>query len=238
MFAIFWQTYLYQPVFNVLIYLYNNVAGHNLGWAVVWLTILLRVVLLPLTIISEFTEVRRKKASEEANRAILAYKNDRVAQQEVARKIMRRYHISPWAKVLMLGIQLLVLVLLYQVFISGISGMRMAKTLYPWVDYPGAIDTNFYGFNIGARHDIWWSGICAIYLWASIYLENRERRGWERAEVFYWVTFPLFTFLALWYLPMVKSLFILTTMIFSDTIRLLRMAIGFAFKAKPASAHH
>ncbi|MDO8626749.1 MAG: YidC/Oxa1 family membrane protein insertase [Candidatus Magasanikbacteria bacterium] len=237
MFNLIWSDFLYQPLFNVLIFLYNTIAGQNLGWAVVWLTVLLRVALLPLTIISEFTEVRRQKAAVEAEKAIVAYKNDRVAQKEIARKIMRKYHISPWAKVLMLGIQLLVLILLYQVFISGISGTRMARTLYPGVDYPGAINVDFYGFNIGTPHDIWWSGICAIYLLVSIYLERRSRRGWQRAEVFYWISFPLFTFAALWYLPMVKSLFILTTMVFSDIISLIRSAIRYAFKPAAVAKH-
>lgn len=237
MFASFWFVYLYQPLLNVLIIIYNTIANHNMGWAVVWLTIFLRVALLPLTIIAEFTEVRRQKAVAEASRALAAFKGDRIAQREEARKIIRRYHISPWAKVLTLAIQLLVFILLYQVFIGGINGQRFVKTLYTNVDLPGTINSNFYGFNIGHVHDPWWAGLAALYLVVSIYLEHRRggQRQWEGAEVFYLVSFPIFTFAVLWWLPMVKSLFILTTMLFSDTIKAVRRLIIYLFKA--SSAH-
>jgi len=47
--------------------------------------------------------------------------------------------------------------------------------------------------------------------------------------------FPIFTYYALWYLPMVKCLFILTTMVFSDIITIIRKIIFPIKKAeKPA----
>ena len=131
MLSYFWSAFLYQPLFNALIWIYLNIAGRNLGWAVVWLTIFLRAILLPLTIISERDAIRQEKVNEEARHAAKAFKNDAVAQKEEIRKIMRKNKISPWAKVITLGAQLLVLILLYQVFIRGINGERVIKFLYP-----------------------------------------------------------------------------------------------------------
>lgn len=225
MFAYFWQTFLYQPLFNVLIWLYSNVAGQNLGWAVIWLTIFLRILLLPLTIIAERNVMKEEQARLEAEKAVAAYRHDSVGQKEAIRKIMKKHHLSPWAKTATLLIQLLVLVLLYQVFIRGISGEKVIKLLYSWVDYPGKPNILFYGFDIGRVHDSLWAGIAAIYLFTSILIEGPSKKNnWQKSEVFFLFLFPLFTFTILWILPMVKSLFILTTMIFSDTIRLLRKA--------------
>ena len=237
MFSYLWFTFLYQPVFNALIWIYTNIAGQNLGWAVVWLTIFLRVILLPFTIVSEFTALRRKKAMLEAEKAIQAFKNDLIAQKEVVRRIMRKFHISPCAKVVTLGIQLLVLILLYQVFIHGINGQKVFRTLYPFVDFPGKINTVFYGFEIGRAHDVLWAVVASLYLFASIFIDNRHRKSWEKSEMFYLLLFPLFTFAALWYLPMVKSLFILTTMIFSDIIAVVASFFRWAFKPKEKTAH-
>ena len=39
---------IYQPIYNALIFLYNVVPGHDLGVAIIFLTILIRVVLYPL----------------------------------------------------------------------------------------------------------------------------------------------------------------------------------------------
>lgn len=229
-----WFSFLYQPLFNALIWIYTNIANQNMGWAVIWLTVFLRILLLPLSIISEYNNHRKEKAVEEAQRAVSAYKNDRIAQKDVIRKIMKKYKVSPWARVLSLGIQALVLVLLYQVFIGGITGEKMIKILYPSIDFPGRINNNFYGFDIGAPHDYIWAGLAALYLLVAIFIESRGKKGWEKSEMYYLVLFPIFMFLILWWLPMVKSLFILTTMLFSDAISLLR---HFFFAKKKEDAH-
>lgn len=225
MLSYFWATYLYQPLFNALIWIYLNIAERNLGWAVVWLTVFLRVILLPLTIISERDAARQEKVEEEARKAAKVFKNDAVAQKEEIRRIMKKNKVSPWAKVILLGLQLLVLVLLYQVFVRGITGERVIKLLYPWIDFPGKINTDFYGFNIGASHDVFWAGIVALYLFISIFL--REGKQWrkDQSKTTFLFLFPLFTFGALWLLPMVKSLFILTSMLFSDIITIIRKII-------------
>ncbi|MFA6547930.1 MAG: YidC/Oxa1 family membrane protein insertase [Candidatus Magasanikbacteria bacterium] len=221
--SLIWNQYLLIPLFNALIWIYSNLTDHNLGWAVVWLTVFLRIVLLPLTIISESNSSKQEKAEAEATLAAKAFRHDHVAQQEEIRKIMKKNRISPWAKTLTLLIQLLVLVLLYQVFVRGITGEKMAKILYSWIDFPGKVNTLFYGFEIGKLHDWVWSGITAIYLFFSIILENRGQKKWQSSQVVFLFVFPLFTFGILWVLPMVKSLFILTSMLFSDIIHLLTL---------------
>ncbi len=220
MLSAFWYYFLYQPLFNALIWIYSNIADLNLGWAVIWLTIFLRIILLPLTIISERNVLREEEAEAEAEKAVAALKQDSVAQKEEVRRIMKKHKISPWAKVATLGIQLLVLVLLYQVFVRGITGVKMAKILYPMIDFPGKINTIFYGFEIGKVHDAFWAGICAAYLFITIIAENRNRKNWQPGQAIFLFVFPLFTFAALWFLPMVKSLFILTSMVFSSIIEI------------------
>ena len=236
-FSLIWNQFLLIPLINALVFIYNNMTDHSLGWAVVWLTVGLRIILLPLTIISEHNSTRQEKAQDESLKAVKAFRFDQVAQQEEIRKIIKKNHISPWAKVLALLIQLLVLILLYQVFLRGITGEKLAKVLYSTIDFPGKINTIFYGFEIGKVHDWIWSGICAVYIFLFIIFENRHKKQWQNSQVVFLFMFPLFTFTALWYLPMVKSLFILTSMIFSDIITLFT---SFIFSSKPAKVgvHH
>ena len=148
---------------------------------------------------------------------------------------MRKYHISPWASVVNLAIQLLVLVLLYQVFLQGITGEHVIKTLYPVIDYPGKIDTNFYGFDVGISHNSIWAGLASLYLLLSTLTASQKHKRWDKSEMYFIIFFPIFTFFALWYLPMVKSLFILTTMMFSDIIKIIHYLVHHPEKkAKPA----
>lgn len=220
-----WTVCLYQPLLNALVWIYNGLAHQNMGWAVVILTVFLRLALLPLSIISQRDMMRQRQVEADARKAAESYKKDRVAQNEEYRKIMRANRISPWAKVIVLGIQGLVLVLLYQVFISGIFGERLVSVLYQSVSFPGAINNLFYGHNIGLSHDAMWAGICAFYLFFGILVEKIADKKWEKSEAVFLVLFPLFVYILLWILPMAKSLFILTSMVFSDILTLTRKAI-------------
>jgi len=220
MFEQIWFTFLYQPLFNALILIYNSIAGQNLGWAVIWLTIFLRIFLLPLSIISEKRNIKKEKVEEQARKSAEAFRGDSIAMKEEFRKIVKKNKISPWAKVAVLLIQVLVFVLLYEVFIQGINGARVIKVLYSAVDYPGNINLNFYGFNVGNTHVVFWAFLAAAYLMLAIFFEHGLKNKWLPSEAAFLILFPLFTFLLLWYLPMVKSLFILTTMMFSTILAL------------------
>ncbi len=218
-----WNNFLYIPVFNALIWLYNNWAEGNLGYAVIILTVGLRLALLPLSIVSERNKMHYQIFDKKITEAQKAYKNDRVLLKEKIRGLLKKYKINPWAKTMTLAIQALMLVLLYQVFIHGITRSKL-NVLYPLVERPEVINTNFYGFELGA-HNIGWAAVVGAVLFIEIYLDQRKRRvGVTRNEQIYAIIFPIMSFLALYALPMVKSLFILTTLAFSYTLSLLRAA--------------
>jgi len=231
MFSSLWFVVFYQPIFNALIWIYSNLAGQNLGFAVIILTVFVRILLLPLTLISEKNTEKNKEIEKQARKYIESYKNDPVVQKEEFRKFMKKHQISPWAKVLILSFQVLLFVLLYQVFMHGISGEKIIKNLYSFVDYPGTLDSTFYGFELGKTHDMFWSLIAVLYLFCSILIRGLIDRTLTKSELIFLIFFPLFTFGLLWFLPMVKALFILTTMIFSDIIAI----VHFVFVQKKIS---
>lgn len=219
----FWFSYLYQPVFNILVWIYNNMSQGNMGYAVIAMTAMLRICLLPLSIIAERDVNRQKQVELEAFTTAKAFKNDPVAQKEEARRIIRQYRVSPWAKVTTLLVQGLVFFLLYQVFVGGMMGDRTVNVLYEGNNLVGKVNIDFYGFNISKTHDLVWPGVCALYLFFSIFIEEFGRKDMGKSELYFLFLFPAFVFVFLYYLPMVKSLFILTSMMFSDILRLIRI---------------
>jgi YidC/Oxa1 family membrane protein insertase len=231
-----WTTCLFQPLLNALVWIYNTFAHQNMGWAVVILTVCLRVILLPLSIISERDDERQKVVEEEARRVASSFKKDAEAEKEEYRRLMKKNHISHWAKGVVLLVQLLVLILLYQVFIGGIFGAKLVSMLYDSVSFPGAVNNIFFGHNIGTPHDALWAGICGLYLFVMNLLQKITDKNWQKSEVVFLIMFPLFTFVALWILPMAKSLFILTTMVFSDILSLLRHLLAPAVKPAAETA--
>jgi membrane protein insertase Oxa1/YidC/SpoIIIJ len=173
-------------------------------------------VLLPFTLVTERNRIQNEELVAEVEQIKKTYANDPILQKEQFRKVLKRRKVQPWAKAIVLGIQLLVLVLLYQVFLRGITGEKILRILYQSVDFPGVINTQFLGFDLAERYNYLWSGAVGIFLIVEIYLDfKRSKRVPEKKDLLYLLAFPAFCFILLWVLPMVKSLFVLTSMVFS-----------------------
>jgi membrane protein insertase Oxa1/YidC/SpoIIIJ len=225
MLSALWHNYLYQPLFNFLIWIYNNWTDMNFGWAVVYLTVILRVVLLPFSLINERIRVKNAQIAEDVHKLEKEYQTDAIRRNEEIRWLLKQRRVQPWARVVVLGVQLLVLILLYQVFLRGITGEKILSVLYPSVDFPGFIETKFYGFELGDVRTFIWPGIVAVWLFAEIYADLHKKGKIKKKDLMFFLLFPTFVFGILWYLPMVKSLFILTSMVFSFIIALLFKAL-------------
>ena len=180
------------------------------------MTIILRTGLLPLSLVNEYNKLKNEALYKEIKELEKVYQNDQIVKNQEIRKVLKMRRVQPWAKVVVIGIQALVLVLLYQVFLRGITGEKILRILYPSVYFPGMINTNFYGFELGMRHDIIWSGMIGLFLLGEIYMQYRRFKGGiEKKDLAYFILFPIFVFFLLWLLPMVKSLFIFTSLLYS-----------------------
>ena len=231
MFHEFWVKYLFQPLYNLLIYLYwNDFSYFNLGIAVIYLTIILRVILLPLSIISERSKAFYDDLSRKIKEIYTDFANDPVKAKNEVRKLLRKNQIRPWAKVIVLGVQLLVLIVLYQVFLGGIGGVDKYHLLYPFVTEPEFINVNFLIFDI-SKHSVILSGLVGVVLFLEIAVSQASRSEFlTRRDVLYRFFFPLFVFALLVILPAVKALFILTSILFSIIIILARNLFGALYR--------
>jgi len=216
---------------NFLIWLYNGPAFGNLGVAIIYLTVFVRIALLPFTIVSERSKILYEKLGQKVKTIEHDFKNDPIQRNEIIRQTMREHRVSPWAKVVVLGVQALILVLLYQVFIGGINGKL--GDLYFWVTRPDFINTNFLGFDLGQR-TFFWSGLVGVVLFLEIYFDHRGR-PLTKSDVLYQVAFPGGIFLILWLLPMAKSVFILTSLIFSFFVILVGQRIRIRIKIEDSA---
>ena len=231
MFHQLWHDFLYTPLLNFLIWLYNGPAFGNLGVAIIYLTVFVRIALLPFTIVSERSKILYEKLGQKVKTIEHDFKNDPIQRNEIIRQTMREHRVSPWAKVVVLGVQALILVLLYQVFIGGINGKL--GDLYFWVTRPDFINTNFLGFDLGQR-TFFWSGLVGVVLFLEIYFDHRGR-PLTKSDVLYQVAFPGGIFLILWLLPMAKSVFILTSLIFSFFVILVGQRIRIRIKIEDSA---
>ncbi len=206
-----WNAYLVHPLLDTLLFLYRTAAFGNLGVAVIELTVLLRLALLPLTILAERSSARYERLSEDVAAIQGQYKNDPVLANEQVRELLKKRKINPWAKATVLLVQLAVLLALYQVFTRGALSPEVVPT--------------FFGMNLVER-SVWW----ALAVGAVLYLEiAHEQRQVEhllgKQDAIYRYAFPIASVAVLALLPMVKALFVLTSMAFSYGVSRVRHAL-------------
>jgi membrane protein insertase Oxa1/YidC/SpoIIIJ len=183
--------------------------------------VLLRVALLPLTIVSFFNQRKNEQLDAEVYAMAKQFQHDPILQKTEVRRLLKAKRVSPWAKALSLAVQALVVLLLYEVFLFGLEGNRILDYLYPWVAYPGNINTEFFGFDIGARYSVFWAGIVALWLFVESLIDIRKERVLEKRDLTFLFLFPGAVFAFLWYLPIMKALFFFTAMVFTFVVGLV-----------------
>lgn len=229
-FTVIWQQYLYIPLFNLLVFIYLNYSFFNLGVAVIILTIILRIILLPFTILTEKGKIVSQSLRKDLNQIEKDFSDDPVKKKMAIRLLLKTKKIRPWAKTVVLGVQALVIILLYRVFIGGINTEEKLHLLYPDIGRPDFINTKFLWFDI-ANRDLAMPIIVAGYLFIQILINLWSRRkSLTKKEQVYSLLFPAAVFGILAILPSAKSIFFLTSMIFSSIISLLTSFIKLSLK--------
>ena len=139
----FFKTIIYTPLYNILILLLS-VSWIDAGIATVILTVLVKVVLYPLSKKATVTQARMKEKEGELKAIKEKYKD----KQEQAVKTMEFYkvnNINPFSSILTVIIQIPIIFSLYYIFFQ--SGLPKINTniLYSFVKVPESVSMIFLG---------------------------------------------------------------------------------------------
>lgn len=134
----------YQPILNLLILLHNVIPGDDFGWAIIGLTVLIKIILLPLSAKS----LRSQKALQELQPKVddlrKKYKDDKERMGRELMSLYRQEKVSPFSSCLPLLVQLPFLLAIFQVLRDEVSTGNLVL-LYPFVAVPESINTLFLG---------------------------------------------------------------------------------------------
>lgn len=140
----FFHTILYVPIFNLLVFFYEFLPGADIGFAIIALTILIKLLLWPFMNQS----LKSQKALQELQPKIEELKVKHADNREALAKAMMELYqtekVNPLSSCLPLLIQLPILIALYQVLLAGF-GVETLGELYSFIPHPGAIDHIFLG---------------------------------------------------------------------------------------------
>lgn len=150
----FFYTVFYEPLLNSLIWIISVIPYHDVGFAIIILTLLVRVLVFPFNHRAIVTQRKIKQLEPKLKEIKEKFKKD---NQEQAKKIMELYKghgINPFSGFLTLLIQIPLIFALYKVFSSGINFDH--AHLYSFISVPDKININFLGiFDITQKSYIW-----------------------------------------------------------------------------------
>ncbi|MEK7178856.1 MAG: YidC/Oxa1 family membrane protein insertase [Patescibacteria group bacterium] len=147
MIAGIFNTFIYEPLYNGLVFLISVVPFGDIGLAVILLTLIVKFILFPFAHKGTTTQARMKLIEPEIGEIKRRYEKDK---QEQAKKVMELYQkhgLNPFSGCLLFLIQIPVIIALYWVFWKGLAGGVIdASQLYSFIPVPENIHFNFLGF--------------------------------------------------------------------------------------------
>lgn len=163
---------VYQPIYNALIFLYNIVPGHDLGIAIILLTIIIRLILYPLANKQIESQKKMQELQPEIKKLQEKFKNDKEKQGRELMNFYKEKKVNPASGCLPLVIQIIFIIALYQALVAGIN-FAGCKDLYSFVACPANIGTSFLGILDLAKPSI----ILAALTAAAQFIQTKMMMG-------------------------------------------------------------
>ncbi len=143
-------TVFYQPIYNALVFLIAAAPGANVGIAIILLTILVRVVLLPLAHKSVVSQAKMREIAPHVEKLKEKHKDDKQEQARKTMELYREYGINPFSGCFLVLLQLPIIFALYFVFFKGLPNLN-ADHLYSFVHLPEAVNMMFLGILLSKK---------------------------------------------------------------------------------------
>lgn len=147
-----YTTLLYQPLLNLLVFFYAALPVHDLGLAIILVTVVTKLLLFPLAQVSLRSQRALQRIQPKLEALKQQHKNDKAKLTAATMELYKQEKVNPFSSCLPLLIQLPFLIAVYQVFQKGIASQDM-NLLYPFIQNPGTLNTVAFGFlNLGAAN--------------------------------------------------------------------------------------
>ncbi|MBP9714996.1 MAG: membrane protein insertase YidC [Candidatus Pacebacteria bacterium] len=137
-----WNTVLYEPLLNALAFLVSIVPGGDVGLAVILLTLLVKIVLFPLSQRSIESQKKMNLLAPE----IKKIKDSGASKEEQAKltfELYKKHKTNPFSGCLLILIQIPIIFALYYVFLKGLN--FESGLLYSFVKAPENVNMLFLG---------------------------------------------------------------------------------------------
>ena len=229
--AAFFTTFIYAPFFNILVSLYwlvGKVFGQpDMGVAVILFALVVRLVLLPLDFAGDRSAKDKHLISEKVKDLQKSHRSDPVTLRSEMKKIMRANPGAVISEIAMIVIQLIIILMLYRIFKTGLEGadLHLLYKFVPKVETPinlvflGRFDLSQTNATLNLVQSLLIFAIEALHMLFSP--DRTNRRDFLSLAIF----LPVVSFVVFIFLPAGKKLFIITSLLFSIAVVLIKQLI-------------
>lgn len=218
------EIFIYQPLFNALIFIYVYLPWHDLGLAIIALTTLARFLFYPMVAESIRTQKKMNDIQPRLQEIKEKYKNNKEQQALLTMQLFKENKISLFSSFGPLLVQLLIFLGLYRVLYAGINEKTLT-VLYSCMPDPGTINQMFLGIINLDEKSIPIALIAGVLQYVQTKMitppgksgrqasQQEEMANMMQKYILY--IFPLFTVFVLWSLPAALGLYWATSSLFS-----------------------
>src|SRR3989344_827661 len=176
MFKHAFSAFIYDPLYNGLTYLVDIVPTHDIGIAVIILTIVVKLILFPLSRQAIRTQAAMRAIAPDVEEIKVRLKNK---QEEQAREIFALYKqrgVRPFSSFLLILVQFPILFGLYWVFMKAGFPHVDASLLYSFVPFPDSVNMRFLGLIDMRGHSLLLAALTGItqYVYTRLSMGPRK----------------------------------------------------------------
>lgn len=139
------HAFFYNPIYNVLVTLLAYIPGADVGIAIIVLTLLVRLFLLPFSISAARTQRAMRIIEPKLKELKEKHKGDKEKEALETLALYREEKVNPFASLVTVFVQLPVLLALYFVFRYEPFTTINSGLLYPLTPVPGGVSLEFLG---------------------------------------------------------------------------------------------
>lgn len=148
MFSTLWHAVFFNPVYNGLIFFVDVIPGGDVGIAIVLTTVVVKVILLPLSLKAARTQFVMREIEPKVKEIREKFKNKRQEQAQAMMALYKEAGVNPFSSIILLFIQIPIIIALYlSVYRGGGVPLPDINTglLYSFVPSPETVDMIFLG---------------------------------------------------------------------------------------------
>lgn len=141
----FFTTIFYQPILNLVVFIYNYLPGHDIGFTIVILTVIIKLILYPLSKKSIEGQKSLQMLQPKLDEIKKQYADNKEGMSRAMMDLYKKEKVNPLSSCLPLLIQLPFFWAIFKVFRDELQGKTLIL-IYPFISNPGTINHIAFGY--------------------------------------------------------------------------------------------